>query len=299
MLFLHKVHKAWQSVSEPHSRRDAETRREEGEEKWVDNTPTDELNLAGLFEAGEGGDDSTERNGGGIGDEETAEFDCRIEIESNCSRESAPNAISESGMLCTSQGVQHKTTKKRHLSPASRLASYQTQQAQVAQQRSYTPLTCTLTVPTSGLSAPAEGHSGREGDVRTLLERAEGHSGREGDVRTLLERAEGHSGREGDVRALLERAEGHSGREGDVRTLLERAEVDSGGKFSARRRTCLVGLHTCGDLGGVALRLFLREPQLTAVCVVGCCYHLITEGGDAGWKNNRELNKVVASSWLF
>ena len=241
MLFLHKVHKAWQSVSQPHSRRDAETRREEGEEKWVDNTPTDELNLAGLFEAGEGGDDSTERNGGGIGDEETAEFDCRIEIESNCSRESAPNAISESGMLCTSQGVQHKTTKKRHLSPASRQAIYQ-------MQRSYTPLTCTLTVPTSGLSAPAEGHSGREGDVRALL---------------------------------------------------ERAEVDSGGKFSARRRTCLVGLHTCGDLGGVALRLFLREPQLTAVCVVGCCYHLITEGGDAGWKNNRELNKVVASSWLL
>ena len=261
MLFLRKVHKAWQSVSQPHSRRDAKTRREEGEEKWVDNTPTDELNLAGLFEAGEGGEDSAEKNGGREVDEETAEFDCRIEIEKDCSRESAPNvdAISESGMLCTSQGVQHKTTTKRHLSPAS---SYQTQQAHVAQQRSYTPLT--VTVPTGGLSAPAEGHSGREGDVRTLLECAEGHSGREGDVRTLL----------------------------------ECAEVDSGGKFSARQRTCLIGLHTCGDLGGVALRLFLREPQLTAVCVVGCCYHLITEGGDTGWKNNRELNKVVYSIQL-
>ena len=70
--------------------------------------------------------------------------------------------------------------------------------------------------------------------------------------------------------------------EGDDGGLLERVEVDTCGTFSAQRSTCIVGLHTCGNLGGVALRLFLRQPQLNAVCVVGCCYHLLTEEVSAG-----------------
>lgn len=69
--------------------------------------------------------------------------------------------------------------------------------------------------------------------------------------------------------------------EGDGVSLLEQAEVETQGRFSARSSTCLVGLHSCGDLGGVALRLFLREPQLNTMCVVGCCYHHITERDEA------------------
>ena len=65
-------------------------------------------------------------------------------------------------------------------------------------------------------------------------------------------------------------------------SLLEHAETLTGGRFSTKKSTCLVGLHTCGDLGGVALRLFLRQPQFAAVCVVGCCYHHITEKEDTG-----------------
>lgn len=70
--------------------------------------------------------------------------------------------------------------------------------------------------------------------------------------------------------------------EKDGGALLERAEVDTSGRFSAKSSTCLVGLHSCGDLGGVALRLFLRQPQLNALCVVGCCYHHITEEHESG-----------------
>ena len=68
-------------------------------------------------------------------------------------------------------------------------------------------------------------------------------------------------------------------------SILEVAEKESGGRFVSQGHTCIVGLHTCGDLGGVALRLFLRQPQLRAVCVVGCCYHHITEEKDekTGW----------------
>ena len=68
-------------------------------------------------------------------------------------------------------------------------------------------------------------------------------------------------------------------------SILEVAERESGGRFVRQGHTCIVGLHTCGDLGGVALRLFLRQPQLRAVCVVGCCYHHITEEKEekTGW----------------
>ncbi|XP_072233734.1 probable methyltransferase-like protein 25 isoform X2 [Leuresthes tenuis] len=42
----------------------------------------------------------------------------------------------------------------------------------------------------------------------------------------------------------------------------------------------LVGLHTCGDLGPSTLRMFVAKPELTAVCSVGCCYHLLSEEFD-------------------
>ncbi|XP_061570483.1 methyltransferase-like protein 25 [Cololabis saira] len=42
----------------------------------------------------------------------------------------------------------------------------------------------------------------------------------------------------------------------------------------------LVGLHTCGNLAPSTLRMFVSKPELTAVCSVGCCYHLLTEEFD-------------------
>ena len=41
----------------------------------------------------------------------------------------------------------------------------------------------------------------------------------------------------------------------------------------------LIGLHTCGDLAGTGLRQFIDNDTLRAVCIVGCCYHHITETG--------------------
>ncbi|XP_074554444.1 putative methyltransferase-like protein 25 [Halichoeres trimaculatus] len=42
----------------------------------------------------------------------------------------------------------------------------------------------------------------------------------------------------------------------------------------------MVGLHTCGDLAPSTLRMFVAKDELTAVCSVGCCYHLLSEEFD-------------------
>ena len=39
----------------------------------------------------------------------------------------------------------------------------------------------------------------------------------------------------------------------------------------------VVGLHTCGDLVPMALRIFVNEPSVKLICVVGCCYHLVSQ----------------------
>ena len=44
--------------------------------------------------------------------------------------------------------------------------------------------------------------------------------------------------------------------------------------------TIIVGLHTCGDLAATCLKFFLKARQLTALCIVGCCYHHIKEEGE-------------------
>lgn len=66
-------------------------------------------------------------------------------------------------------------------------------------------------------------------------------------------------------------------RQHNIRELLVSAEEVSGGRFAASEPFCLVGLHTCGDLGSTALRLFTDVPNAKALCIVGCCYHHITE----------------------
>lgn len=44
----------------------------------------------------------------------------------------------------------------------------------------------------------------------------------------------------------------------------------------------LVGLHTCGDLNSTAIRTFVRNDEVKALCVVGCCYqHLTVEENES------------------
>ena len=64
-----------------------------------------------------------------------------------------------------------------------------------------------------------------------------------------------------------------------VDELLKEVQTLSDGKFDPLKPFCITGLHTCGDLAANILRLFLQSPAARAVCVVGCCYHQISESG--------------------
>lgn len=69
-----------------------------------------------------------------------------------------------------------------------------------------------------------------------------------------------------------------------VDELLKQVQTLSDGKFDPLKPFCITGLHTCGDLAANVLRLFLQSPTARAVCVVGCCYHQISESGGIGRK---------------
>ena len=47
--------------------------------------------------------------------------------------------------------------------------------------------------------------------------------------------------------------------------------------------TFLIGLHTCGDLVPMALRIFVSEPSVKLICIVGCCYHLVSQRFGECW----------------
>lgn len=68
---------------------------------------------------------------------------------------------------------------------------------------------------------------------------------------------------------------------GELRKLFDQLEssdressLDSNGMF-------LVGLHACGDLVPMTLRIFVGEPSVKLMCIVGCCYHLVSQ--QFGW----------------
>ncbi|XP_018007596.1 uncharacterized protein LOC108665360 [Hyalella azteca] len=46
---------------------------------------------------------------------------------------------------------------------------------------------------------------------------------------------------------------------------------------AVRAVQCVSCLHGCGDLSVSALHVFLRHAHVAVACVVGCCYHLVTE----------------------
>ena len=67
-----------------------------------------------------------------------------------------------------------------------------------------------------------------------------------------------------------------------IHHLLETAERDSKSAFKSWQPFGVVGLHTCGDLASTALRVFAQEPRARVMCMVGCCYHHITETKEDG-----------------
>uniref|UniRef100_A0A3B4A476 Methyltransferase domain-containing protein n=1 Tax=Periophthalmus magnuspinnatus TaxID=409849 RepID=A0A3B4A476_9GOBI len=58
------------------------------------------------------------------------------------------------------------------------------------------------------------------------------------------------------------------------------AETELRELISGLQAAVLVGLHTCGDLAPSSLRMFVAKTELSAVCSVGCCYHLLSEEFD-------------------
>jgi hypothetical protein len=43
----------------------------------------------------------------------------------------------------------------------------------------------------------------------------------------------------------------------------------------------LCGLHTCGDLSTMMLRLFISSAEITSLVNIGCCYHFLTNNQDS------------------
>lgn len=57
---------------------------------------------------------------------------------------------------------------------------------------------------------------------------------------------------------------------------------------------CLTGLHTCGNLAPNSLKIYQKNDKITALCNIGCCYHLLVEefGQDLFYNEPKyELNK--------
>ncbi|KAI9254277.1 methyltransferase domain-containing protein [Sporodiniella umbellata] len=58
-------------------------------------------------------------------------------------------------------------------------------------------------------------------------------------------------------------------------------------------RWLLCGLHTCGDLASMILRLFVSSPEMTSLVNVGCCYHFLSEQtAQAGFPMSETLQKT-------
>lgn len=53
----------------------------------------------------------------------------------------------------------------------------------------------------------------------------------------------------------------------------------AGDHFDSDHCAALVGLHTCGDLACFIIRQFVQQNAFQVLCVIGCCYHHITEKG--------------------
>jgi hypothetical protein len=65
----------------------------------------------------------------------------------------------------------------------------------------------------------------------------------------------------------------------NAESVLKVVSEQSQGKFKHDRPSVLTALHACGDLTCIGLRLFAEVKHISGVCVVGCCYNHITEGG--------------------
>ncbi|XP_032834080.2 putative methyltransferase-like protein 25 isoform X2 [Petromyzon marinus] len=126
----------------------------------------------------------------------------------------------------------------------------------------------------AGLDSSPTVTRGAERREERLLDRRRGRGG-------------GRAGRPGETPAVPRSARpGEAGGHATViahvtpGTDLQAVLGDSGVRVS--EGVLLAGLHACGDLSSTAVRLFCSSPHAHALCLVSCCYHRLTEQGDAG-----------------
>ena len=68
---------------------------------------------------------------------------------------------------------------------------------------------------------------------------------------------------------------------GELRKLFDQLESSDRESSLESNGMFLVGLHACGDLVPMTLRIFVGEPSVKLMCIVGCCYHLVSQ--QFGW----------------
>ncbi|XP_074612813.1 putative methyltransferase-like protein 25 [Acropora palmata] len=64
---------------------------------------------------------------------------------------------------------------------------------------------------------------------------------------------------------------------GELRKLFDQLESSDRESSLESNGMFLVGLHACGDLVPMTLRIFVGEPSVKLMCIVGCCYHLVSQ----------------------
>ncbi|OMJ69281.1 hypothetical protein SteCoe_33037 [Stentor coeruleus] len=95
-----------------------------------------------------------------------------------------------------------------------------------------------------------------------------------GDMKVVAIEAKEHNCHESEKRGkIISEKLGH---EGEFETIPMIVTKDNIAVFT-REPTFLVGLHTCGDLSPICLKLFLADENIKGVINVGCCYHHLTE----------------------
>lgn len=70
---------------------------------------------------------------------------------------------------------------------------------------------------------------------------------------------------------------------GELRKLFDQLTSSGEENCPNGNGTFLIGLHTCGDLVPMALRIFASEPSVKLTCIVGCCYHLVSQQFGEYW----------------
>ncbi|KAI9487588.1 MAG: methyltransferase domain-containing protein [Benjaminiella poitrasii] len=77
------------------------------------------------------------------------------------------------------------------------------------------------------------------------------------------------------------------------------SNIDENEDERPNEKWLLCGLHTCGDLATMMLRLYTSSPEISCFVDVGCCYHFLTEeDGTNGTEENIKNSGFPVSDYV-